>query len=72
MVKQNLLWLDRQDFKFTLWGVAGAALWVINGMAAIVAIRRAGLAVSQTLWSGLSIVVSFSLGVYVYDEVGRF
>eukprot|EP00899_Mesostigma_viride_P017118 jgi/Mesvir1/25407/Mv01441-RA.1 len=56
------------DLKFTKWGFVGAAIWVVNGTCAIVAIRWAGLSVAQSLWSGLSIFVSFLWGAYVFAE----
>lgn len=54
--------------RFTWWGTAGAAIWVFNGIAAIVAIQAAGLAVAQALWSGLSVFVAFVWGVAVFRE----
>ena len=59
------------EFKFTYWGFVGAAIWVLNGTCAIAAVQKAGLAVSQSLWSGLSIVVSFLWGTYVFGETPR-
>lgn len=56
------------DFKFTWWGVLGAFIWVFNGIFAIMAVQMAGLSVSQSLWSGLSIFVSFVWGAYVFHE----
>lgn len=41
---------------------------VINGLAAIVAIQAAGLAVSQALWSGISIFVAYIWGAVVFQE----
>lgn len=37
-------------------------------MAAVVAIQAAGLAVSQALWSGLSVFVSFIWGAVLFHE----
>ena len=56
------------DFKFTWWGVVGAAIWVVNGTVAIIAVQKAGLSVAQALWSGLSIFVGFVWGAYVFAE----
>eukprot|EP00227_Mantoniella_beaufortii_P020739 CAMPEP_0197602254 /NCGR_PEP_ID=MMETSP1326-20131121/36855_1 /TAXON_ID=1155430 /ORGANISM="Genus nov. species nov., Strain RCC2288" /LENGTH=136 /DNA_ID=CAMNT_0043169585 /DNA_START=19 /DNA_END=425 /DNA_ORIENTATION=- len=56
------------EFKFTWWGVVGAAIWVVNGTVAIVAVQKAGLSVAQALWSGLSIFVGFVWGAYVFEE----
>lgn len=40
----------------------------MNGVAAIVAIQAAGLAVSQALWSGISIFVAYIWGAMVFQE----
>mmetsp|Transcript_13673 Transcript_13673/g.41307 ORF Transcript_13673/g.41307 Transcript_13673/m.41307 type:complete len:433 (+) Transcript_13673:278-1576(+) len=53
---------------FTWWGIVGASIWVVNGVAAVVAIQAAGLAVSQALWSGLSVFVSFIWGAVLFHE----
>ena len=57
-----------QPVRFTGFGVLGAAVWVVNGVAAIMAVQQAGLGLSQMLWSGLSIFVSFLWGVLVFRE----
>eukprot|EP00192_Tetraselmis_astigmatica_P013260 CAMPEP_0117671826 /NCGR_PEP_ID=MMETSP0804-20121206/13559_1 /TAXON_ID=1074897 /ORGANISM="Tetraselmis astigmatica, Strain CCMP880" /LENGTH=325 /DNA_ID=CAMNT_0005480349 /DNA_START=368 /DNA_END=1346 /DNA_ORIENTATION=- len=64
----SFLVLAYVDFKFTWWGVLGASIWVFNGIFAIMAVQMAGLGVSQSLWSGLSIFVSFIWGAYVFHE----
>ncbi|KAJ7533854.1 hypothetical protein O6H91_13G067800 [Diphasiastrum complanatum] len=55
-------------FRFTWWGIFGAVLWVINGVGAIMAVRLAGIATAQSLWSGLSIFVSYLWGAYFFKE----
>ncbi|QDZ24882.1 hypothetical protein HOP50_15g74250 [Chloropicon primus] len=57
-----------RDFKFSYWGVIGAAIWVLNGIAAIAAVQCAGLGVSQATWSAVTIVVSFVWGTCYYRE----
>jgi len=59
------------DFKFTIWGIVGAAIWVVNGTLAIFAIQKAGLGIAQATWSGISIFVSFVWGVFVFGEPVR-
>jgi len=59
------------DFKITIWGFVGAAIWVVNGTLAILAIQKAGLGVAQSTWSGLSIFVSFFWGAVVFGEPVR-
>lgn len=42
--------------------------WVPSGVAAIYAIRNAGLAVAQGTWSSLIVMVSFSWGIFIFRE----
>ena len=58
-----------RSFKFSWWGVLGALIWVFNGLAAIAAVQKAGIGVSQATWSALTIVVSFLWGSLYYREV---
>ena len=51
-----------------LAGASPPCAQVANGVAAVVAIQAAGLAVSQALWSGLSVFVSFLWGALVFQE----
>lgn len=60
-----LLWVP---VRFTWWAMLGATMWVTNGVAAIVAIQTAGLAVSQALWSGISVFVAFVWGAVIFSE----
>lgn len=55
-------------FKFTWWGILGALIWVTNGVLAIVAVRWAGIGVSQSLWSGLSLFIAYVWGAFVFKE----
>mmetsp|Transcript_15923 Transcript_15923/g.50037 ORF Transcript_15923/g.50037 Transcript_15923/m.50037 type:complete len:333 (+) Transcript_15923:125-1123(+) len=55
-------------YKFTWWGTVGASIWVVNGICAIIAVQKAGLGISQSLWSGLSIFVSFVWGAVIFGE----
>lgn len=55
-------------FKFTWWGILGALIWVTNGVLAIVAVRWAGIGVSQSLWSGLTLFTAYIWGAYVLKE----
>ena len=43
-----------RDFKFSYWGVIGAVIWVLNGIAAIAAVQHAGIGVSQATWSAVT------------------
>lgn len=60
--------LTYNQFRFTWWGTVGATIWVVNGVCAIIAIQKAGLGITQTTWSALSIFVSFIWGAFVFHE----
>mmetsp|Transcript_11763 Transcript_11763/g.19575 ORF Transcript_11763/g.19575 Transcript_11763/m.19575 type:complete len:400 (-) Transcript_11763:330-1529(-) len=57
-----------EEFTFTPWGIVSGLFWVPAGTAAIFAIRNAGLAVSQGIWSALIVLVSFCWGIFIFDE----
>lgn len=57
-----------EEFSFSAWGIVSGLFWVPSGTAAVYAIRNAGLAVSQGTWSSLIVIVSFSWGIFVFDE----
>ena len=41
---------------------------VLTGIAAVVAIQSVGLALSQSLWSGVTVFVGFAWGTLVFHE----
>ena len=57
-----------EEFTYTPWGIVSGIAWVPSGTAAIYAIRNAGLAVSQGTWSALIVLVSFTWGIFIFDE----
>ena len=57
-----------EEFTYTPWGIVSGLFWVPAGTAAIFAIRNAGLAVSQGVWSALIVLVSFFWGIFIFDE----
>ena len=57
-----------EEFTYTPWGIVSGLFWVPAGTAAIFAIRNAGLAVSQGIWSALIVLVSFFWGIFIFDE----
>lgn len=57
-----------QPFYFTPWGIVSGLFWVPAGVAAIYAVKNAGLAVSQGLWSSIIVIVSFTWGIFVFHE----
>lgn len=57
--------------KFTWWGLLGALIWVINGSASVLAVRLVGIGLAQSLWSSLSIIVSYIWGRYIFKEAAK-
>lgn len=57
-----------QKFYFTPWGILSALFWVPAGVAAIYSVQNAGLALAQGFWSSLIVLVSFSWGIFVFQE----
>jgi len=57
-------------FKFTYFGIIGAALWVPASIFSIFSVFLLGISVAQGTWSGVTIVVSFMWGAVGFqDEV---
>lgn len=46
--------LTYNEFQWTAWGMVGSLVWVPAGVGAVLAVRCAGLGISQGVWSGLS------------------
>lgn len=55
-------------YDFTPWAFVSAILWVPGGTAGVYAIRRAGLAVSNGIWSCVIVILSFIWGVFIFRE----
>jgi len=55
-------------FTFTPWGILSGVLWVTGGACGIFGIRNAGLAISVGTWSSITVLVSFSWGIFVFGE----
>ncbi|GFH59138.1 hypothetical protein CTEN210_15614 [Chaetoceros tenuissimus] len=56
------------DFEYTNWGIVSGILWVSGGVCGIFGIRNAGLAVSVGTWSCITVLISFSWGIFFFDE----
>lgn len=63
-----IILLIGQPFTFSAWGIVSGLFWVPAGIAAIYAVKHAGLAVSQGIWSSIIVLVSFAWGMLVFDE----
>lgn len=57
-----------EPFSFTPLGICSACFWVPSGVAAIYAIKTAGLAVSMGILSSFIVLISFTWGIFVFDE----
>jgi len=60
--------LTKQPLTYSAWGIVSGLFWVPAGVAAIYAVKHAGLAVSQGIWSSLIVLVSFGWGMFVFGE----
>jgi len=58
-----------QTFKWSWYGVWTAILWTPMSIASIYAINYAGISVSQGVWSGGTVVVSFAWGYFLFHEI---
>lgn len=57
-----------EPFSYTPWGIVSAIFWVPSGVAAIAAIKMAGLAVAMGTLSSCIVLVSFSWGIFFFEE----
>ena len=63
-----LILLFGEDFMFTPWGILSGLFWVPGGVATIIAVKWAGLAVGIGLCSSCIVLVSFTWGIFFFDE----
>jgi len=57
-----------EKFAFTPWGIVSGLFWVPGGVATIYAIKTAGLAIGIGVGSSFIVLVSFSWGIFFFDE----
>jgi len=60
--------LGYTELYLTAWGIMSAFLWMISSLLSIFAIQNVGLAVSQGIWSGFTIIVSFMWGALAFQQ----
>jgi glucose uptake protein GlcU len=53
---------------FTWLGTASAALWVPTSLLSLVAVKHIGISVGQSIWAGVTVIVSFIWGVALFQE----
>lgn len=57
-----------EEFTFTPWGIISGLFWVPGGVATIYAIKTAGLAIGIGVGSSFIVLVSFTWGIFFFDE----
>jgi multidrug transporter EmrE-like cation transporter len=55
-------------FHFSWYGIWSSALWAPMSCLSIFAVRLLGIGISQGVWSGITVVVSFSSGYFLFHE----
>lgn len=56
------------EFSFTPWGIVSGLFWVPSGTAVVYGIRNLGLAPTVGVNSSLIVLVSFTWGIFIFDE----
>jgi hypothetical protein len=56
------------EFSFTPWGIVSCIFWVPGGVATVYAIRNAGLAIAIGVGSSSIVLVSFTWGIFIFQE----
>eukprot|EP00457_Paulinella_chromatophora_P009859 gb/GEZN01009937.1/.p1 GENE.gb/GEZN01009937.1/~~gb/GEZN01009937.1/.p1 ORF type:complete len:384 (+),score=65.34 gb/GEZN01009937.1/:61-1152(+) len=64
----SFLVLTYTEFKFTYYGIIGAALWVPGSLLSLVAVEHCGLAVGMGVWNGTTILCAFFWGDVIFKE----
>ncbi len=57
-----------EEVTFTPWGIVSGLFWVPGGVATIYAIKTAGLAIGIGVGSSFIVLVSFTWGIFFFDE----
>jgi glucose uptake protein GlcU len=60
--------LRGEKYTFTPWGIVSGLFWVPGGVATIYAIKKAGLAIGMGVGSSCIVLVSFSWGIFGFNE----
>ncbi|CAJ1936357.1 unnamed protein product [Cylindrotheca closterium] len=57
-----------EELIFTPWGIVSGLFWVPGGVATVYAVKNAGLAIGIGVGSSFIVLVSFTWGIFVFDE----
>lgn len=63
-----LLLPEAPDIVLTPWGLVSAAFWIPGGLAVIYAVQNAGLAVAIGVGNSCIVLVSFTWGIFIFEE----
>jgi Transmembrane family, TMEM144 of transporters len=55
-------------FSFSPWGIVSGLFWVPGGVATIFAVKTAGMAVGVGVASSFIVLVSFTWGIFIFQE----
>jgi len=57
-----------EDLIFTPWGIVSGLFWVPGGVATVYAVKSAGLAIGIGVGSSFIVLISFTWGIFVFNE----
>ena len=57
-----------EEVTFSPWGIVSGLFWVPGGVATIIAVKAAGLAIGIGIGSSFIVLVSFVWGIFIFDE----
>ncbi len=63
-----LVLLLGEQYKFSPYGLISGLLWVTGGVCGIFGIRNSGLGISVGTWSAVTVLVSFTWGIFMFGE----
>ncbi len=60
------------DVETFISGSISGCIWVIANCFSFIAIKHIGMAISVSIWAGISVLVSFAWGIIVFPESNKF
>lgn len=63
-----LVLLLGEQYKFSPYGLISGLLWVTGGVCGIFGIRNSGLGIIVGTWSAVTVLVSFTWGIFMFGE----
>ena len=56
------------SYEMSYYGIIGASIWVPVSCLSIFCVQLIGISIAQTLWSSVSIIISYILGIVLFNE----